>query len=260
MNWKLPDDNTEPVITARKHIASSHGNSEGISLPETCVIFEMSMAIPYIEKNFSVYTITEHIPGFITDHKCIGITENQNVCFVQGGFGAPAAVDTLETVLALGVKRVIVMGMCGGFSENIRVGDIIVPQMIFCEEGTSQHYLENAKTVCPDSALQKGLYSHFSKNFCVLEHPTVSMDAVYRQTLAKEEYWRQQGCAAVDMESSALLAVCQYYSIPAAVALICSDQHPLPNEVTHWNWGSDSFREIRRAFVRQGAAFVLQNF
>lgn len=99
VQWKIPNDNTGAVITAKKHIASSHGNSNGTQLPETCVIFEMDMAISFIEKCFSTETITEHIPGFITDQKCIRLTNNKDVCFLRGGYGAPAAVDTLETVL-----------------------------------------------------------------------------------------------------------------------------------------------------------------
>lgn len=260
MNWKLPNDNTEAVITAKKHIASSHGNSDVMQLPETCIIFEMGMAIPFMEEHFSTYTITEHIPGFITDQKCIGITENKRVCFVRGGYGAPAAVDTLETVLALGVKRVIVMGMCGGFSTDIHVGDVVVPHMILCEEGTSQHYLGNVEHVMADSTLQKALADYFSLHFNVLEHPTVSTDAVYRQTMAKEADWRSRNCVAVDMEASALLAVCQYYSVPAAAVLICSDRHPLPNEEKNWSWGNFDFKEKRKSFVQHGVLFVQKNF
>ena len=260
MDWKIPNDSTDAVITAEKHIASSHGNRSVPQLPETCIIFEMGMAVPFIEEQFSTYTITEHIPGFITDQKCIGITDNRNVCFVRGGYGAPAAVDTLETVLALGVKRIIVMGMCGGFSEEINVGDIVIPNRIFCEEGTSQHYLGNVESVTSNEVIQEALTNHFSQYFDILEFPTVSTDAVYRQTMAKEEAWRNQGCVAVDMESSALLSVCQYYSVPAAAALICSDRHPLPNEKKNWSWGNCNFSEKRKSFVKQGVLYVNNNF
>ncbi len=260
MNWKLPNDHTEAVITAQKHIASSHGGCDVTKLPETCVIFEMGMAIPFMEEHFQTYTIIQHLPGFITSQKCIGISGYENVCFIRGGYGAPAAVDTLETVLALGVKRVLVMGMCGGFSASIHVGDVVVPHTVFCEEGTSQHYLGNVETVMADRKLHKALVEHFSPNFNVLDAPTVSTDAVYRQTMAKEAAWRSRNCVAVDMEASALLAVCQYYSVPASAALICSDRHPLPDEVKNWSWGNSDFKEKRESFVRQGMLYVQRNF
>ncbi len=260
MNWKLPNDRTEPVITAQKHIASSHGGCDVTRLPETCIIFEMGMAIPFLEEHFQTYTILQRIPGFITNQKCIGISDHKNVCFVRGGYGAPAAVDTLQTVLALGVKRVLVMGMCGGFSADIHVGDVVVPHTVFCEEGTSQHYLGNVEKVMADRELHKSFVDHFSSNFTVLDAPTVSTDAVYRQTMAKEADWRSRSCVVVDMEASALLAVCQYYSVPASAALICSDRHPLPDEVKIWNWGDVDFKEKRESFVQQGVLYAQRNF
>lgn len=56
---------------------------------------------------------------------------------------------------------------------------------------------------------------------------TVTTDSFYRQTFAKEAYWREKGCVDVDMEASALLSVSRYYSMPAAAVLLCSDKHPL---------------------------------
>jgi len=260
MNWKLPNDATEAVITAKKHIASSHGNSGVASLPETCILFEMGMAIPFIEEQFATETIIEHIPGFITDQKCIRLAEKDSVCFVRGGYGAPAAVDTLETILALGVKRVIVMGMCGGFAEGIRVGDVVIPEKVFCEEGTSQHYLGNVESVTADAALQKAFAKHLANPFTVWKNASVSTDAVYRQTMAKEAAWRSKGCVAVDMETSALLSVCRYYSIPACAAWICSDRHSLPGEDKNWSWGSCNFKEARKNFVQQGILFAREHF
>ena len=51
-------------------------------------------------------------------------------------------MDTIETLAVLGVKRVVTVGMCGGFSEQVAVGDILVPDKAFVEEGTSLHYYE----------------------------------------------------------------------------------------------------------------------
>lgn len=259
MNWRLPNDHSEAVITAKKHIASSHGGAAPIRLPETCVIFEMGMAIPCLEKHFSTVTLAERLPGFITDGKCVAVDGSPGVCFAQGGYGAPAAADTLETVLALGVRRVLMLGMCGGFSADIHVGDVVIPNLVFCEEGTSQHYLGPVEQVSPDGVLYKALTDCFSRRFSVLESPMVSTDAVYRQTMDKEAYWRSKSCVAVDMEASALLAVCQYYSVPAAAALFCSDRHPMPDANDGWRWGIGNFKEMRETFVLEGVSYILKN-
>jgi len=44
--------------------------------------------------------------------------------------------------------------------------------------------------------------------------------------------------------------------VPSCAALICSDRHPLPNEVRSWNWGNVDFKEKRKEFIRQCVAFA----
>ena len=78
MKWTCLNDITKPIITAEKRIVEQSGNAIHKELPETCVIFEMGMALPFIEIEYSARTIYEKLP---------------DVCFVQGGYGAPAAVE-----------------------------------------------------------------------------------------------------------------------------------------------------------------------
>lgn len=258
MQWALPNDKSMAVITAEKHVKSGHGSSIICSLPKTCVIFEMGMAMGFIENNFETLELSNHLPCFLDNPKCIALNDNPNVCFTRGGYGAPAAVDTLETVRALGVKQVIVVGMCGGFAKNIDVGTVVIPNRIYSEEGTSQHYFEDITFVTPDKELFNKAESYFSGKFTITADATVTTDAVYRQTLAKEELWRKNGCVGVDMESSALLAVSKYYSIPAVSMLLCSDKHPINENDKPWDWGNTSFRETRENFVRESVLFALQ--
>lgn len=189
--------------------------------------------------------------------KCIIIKNNPKVCFTRGGYGAPAAVDTLETVRALGVRRIIVVGMCGGFADDVGVGDIIIPCKILSEEGTSHHYYENLEFIEPDNNLLNKAKSYFNDKFPITTKSTVTTDAVYRQTYAKEACWREKGCVGVDMESSALLSVSKYYSIPAVSILLGSDKHPLSEKNSQWEWGNISFKEVREKFVTHAVFFVL---
>ncbi len=258
MNWMLPNDRSMAVITAEKHVRSQHGSAINYSLPKICVIFEIGMAMGFIENNFETIALSEKLPCFLDNPKCIALKDNPNVCFTRGGYGAPAAVDTLETVIALGVKQVIVIGMCGGFAENIDVGTVIIPSKIYSEEGTSHHYFENISVATPDMALFNKAKSHFLNKFTLTTDPTVTTDGVYRQTLAKEALWRKNGCVGVDMEASALLAVSNYYSIPAVSILLCSDKHPITVDDKPWDWGDTSFKETRESFVRQSVMFALQ--
>lgn len=258
MKWTLSSDYSAPIITAEKHINSQHGSANICSLPQTCVIFEIGMALRFIESNFQTKTLFEKLPCFLEDSKCISINGNKKVCFTRGGYGAPAAVDTLETIRALGVKRIVIVGMCGSFAENINVSNVIVPKKVLCEEGTSFHYFENIEFAEPDAFLFNKAKSYFSDKFEVSTNFTVTSDAFYRQTFAKEVLWREKGCVGVDMESSALLSVSRYYSIPAVSILLCSDKHPISENDAEWNWGNTNFKGARENFIRQSVMFALQ--
>lgn len=256
MKWRLPEDNSSPIITAEKHIGSGHAIAESRLLPHTCVIFEIGIALRIIEESFETVTLYDRLPCFLDNPKCIAIKGNESVCFTRGGYGAPAATDTLETVRALGVKRIIVVGMCGGFSAALRVGDAVVPSKLLCEEGTSFHYYENIEYALPNAEMHEKTKAYFSKRFKVTDSAIVTSDSFYRQTYAKEAYWRSLGCVGVDMESSALLSVSRYYYMPAAAVLLCSDRHPLSEGGEEWQWGSVDFSKIKVAFVKTAVEFA----
>jgi purine-nucleoside phosphorylase len=258
MNWFYVNDNTLPIISAKKHVNSSHGNCNIEKLPDTCVIFEIGMALHHIESTYKTKTLIEKLPCFLENPKCIVIDGYDNVCFTRGGYGAPAAVDTLETIHALGVKKVVVIGMCGVFSNQVDVGDVIIPHKILSEEGTSHHYFANHKYSEPNKQLFENAVEFFKDEFNTLTDAIVTSDAVYRQTFLKEALWREEDCVAVDMESSALLAVSKYYDIPAVSILLASDKHPISDKDVDWSWGNNDFEMIRSKFVDKCVTFSLE--
>lgn len=257
MRWAFSEDNTPAVITAEKHVRSSHGSGDIRELPETCVIFELGIGLRFLKENFDTVTLYDRLPCFLDNPEGIAVKGHPDVCFTKGGYGCPAAVDTLETVRALGVKRILVVGMCGGFGKEIQVGDVVVPESILCEEGTSHHYFETVEFVRPEEAFFNQVREYFQGKFHTVVNSTVTTDSFYRQTFAKEAYWREKGCVGVDMEASALLSVSRYYSMTAAAVLLCSDKHPLSESESGWNWGNRDFNRIRKAYVRAAIMFAL---
>ncbi len=257
MKWRLPNDDTAPVITAQRMIKSSHGANTDIVLPETCVMFEIGMAMRYIEETRQADVLVEKLPCFLDSPKCISLCDYPSVCFTRGGYGAPAAVETLETLLALGVKRIIIAGMCGGFSQGIDVGNVIIPDKILSEEGTSRHYFTDHEYSYPDRSFFQQAVHCLEDASPVCTNATVTTDAVYRQTFVKEAMWRKMGCVGVDMESSALLSVCRFYDIPAVSILIVSDKHPISPDQGPWQWGKEDFSQTKRRFVDRVVDFAL---
>ena len=249
--WTYKEDDTPAVLTARDHVAGAHRGQGGLKLPNTAVLFYMGKAVEYLTTTRECTLLTEKLPRFL--YGCPVWALGEGVCFLDGGRGAPQAADTLETLAVLGVKRVFTVGMCGAFSQKAEVGEVIVPDRAFVEEGASLHYYERIESACPDGALFDCLRSiPGAKVF-----PIVTTDAVYRQTFFKERLWREKGAVGVDMETSALFSVGRYLGLQVASALMVSDRHPESPDAPRWQWHMTD--EMRRSLVDRALEAVLKD-
>lgn len=133
--WHLPSDHSKAVITAVEQIHSAHREC-CLRLPKTAIVFFMSKGTEYLLEHYDAIEMAEPFPRFL--NRCpIWEIKGVQLCFLDGGRGAPQAADTIETLAALGVRNIIAVGMFGAFDEKIHVGEIITPSKAFVEEGTS---------------------------------------------------------------------------------------------------------------------------
>ena len=249
--WFYKDDNTRPVISASEQVVSPHGRKENFTLPKTAVLLYMS-GLDFIKERYETELITERFPRFLNACPIYRIRDHQDICFLDGGRGAPQAADTVETLNALGVKNIISVGMIGGFSSLIQTGDMIIPPFAYSEEGTSLHYFENEASYKPDEALLQAA-SVFSSN--CKQYPIVTTDAVYRQTFHKEALWREKGAVGVDMETSAVFSVGGYLGLKTVAMLLVSDVHPQHEGEQKWSWKVT--KEMRKEVIYQAIDFAL---
>lgn len=251
MNWFFKEDNTEAILTAEAHIASMHVELKDLrAFPKTAILFYMHGGEEYLCQNCGGKLLMEKFPRFL--RACPVYALNEKVCFLDGGRGAPHAADTVETLAALGVKRIITVGMFGAFGESVEIGDIIVPERALIEEGLSHHYFDSPEYSYPDESLA----SRLSELTGAERAQIVSTDSVYRQTYFKERLWRERGAIGVDMETSAVFSVSNYLGISAATVLIASDKHPIDETaVKKWEWRMT--REMRYDFFERAVRAVL---
>ncbi len=247
--WKYKEDLTEPIITAQKHIASGHKKGCG-SLPQTAILFYMHSGVAYMKLKYKCRLLTKKFPRFLNACPIYRLKDDE-ICFLDGGRGAPQAADTLETLAALGVKNVVAVGMFGAFGAEVESGDIIVPNKAFSEEGTSLHYYESLNFAEPNAALLEKAQQAITDAKVL---PVVSTDAVYRQTFFKEALWREKGAVGVDMETSALYSVGKYLGLNVVSVLLASDKHPMTETDTGWRWTLTN--EARCRFFEQCVDFA----
>jgi len=249
--WCYSEDMSKPVISASEQITGCYGE-QLLQLPKTAVLFYMSSGVEYINKTYETILLSEKFPRFLNACPIYQI-KGSNFCFLDGGRGAPQAADTLETLAALGVRNILSAGMFGAFDTSVDTGDIVVPDRVFVEEGTSLHYYESIDYAEPDQSLfQLAVEKTNAKVY-----PLVSTDAVYRQTFFKEALWRKQGAVGVDMETSALFSVGKYRNVRVASILMASDRHPMNEKEIRWEWKMTQEMRIRLFEVALKVAFEI---
>jgi len=139
--------------------------------------------------------------------------------------GAPQAVMGMEKIIALGAKRVWVLGWCGSICPDLRIGDLLIPTGAASEEGTSLHYPIGEKKLGTDEELNRILEQTLERKGQAFFMGTVwTTDAPYRETTAKVERYKDRGFLAVDMEMSALMTLSIYRNVKLAGLLVVSDE------------------------------------
>lgn len=141
--------------------------------------------------------------------------------------GAPYGVMLLESLIAKGTQKIIVLGWCGALTPDLGIGDLILADSALADEGTSRHY----KVLDPDlpgsfadETLSDQLAAHMdASGIRVLRCPVWTTDAIYRETPGKVAWFRNKGAKAVEMECSALFAVAEFRKVAITALLIVSD-------------------------------------
>lgn len=141
----------------------------------------------------------------------------------KSSVGAPAAAMLMETLVASGIKRVILLGVAGSLSSECKIGDVVVPTWGIREEGTSYHYVPGNVKVKSSDSLVTEIRGHLGKGQ-FKEGGVWTVDAPYRETKGKIKKYSKQGVVAVDMESTALMAVAMCRKIQFAPVLVISDE------------------------------------
>ena len=136
---------------------------------------------------------------------------NHKFALFKIGVGAPLAVGDIEDMHALGVKKFFIFGNCGVLDGNIEDCSVIIPNKAFRDEGTSFHYMKVSESI----DLNKKYVAEFKEildnlGFSYTEGATWTTDAFYRETRDKVKHRREMGAITVEMEASALQAVCDF--------------------------------------------------
>ncbi len=154
----------------------------------------------------------------------VGTFKGAEVAVLHSFIGSSAATMMLEEMIAAGARHVVEVGECGGLPPKARVGDLVLADRAFVDEGTSAHYFEDAGQFAASRGLTDWVRRTLEREGTPYRIGGVwTTDAPYRETRSKLVRFRGQGAVCVNMESSALFAICQYRRIDIASLQVVSD-------------------------------------
>lgn len=135
---------------------------------------------------------------------------SKKFAFYKTYVGAPACVGTIEDTLSkIKTDKYILFGGAGCLNKEIVHGKIMIPTAAYRDEGTSYHYVAPADYIKIKNADIVKQFMEENELPYVLGK-TWTTDAFYRETKNNFEKHRADGCISVEMECSAVQAVCDF--------------------------------------------------
>ena len=175
------------------------------------VIFTFSHVIEkYVVENYNCEKAGELLMGhgstsvYILDH------HGKKYGFYRTWVGAPACVGTVEEIrTVLNTGKIIHFGGAGCLNKEIARGKVMIPTEAYRDEGTSYHYAPASDYIRIKNA--PAVEAFMKKNgMPYVAGKTWTTDAFYRETKDNFEKHKADGCISVEMEGSAVQAVCDF--------------------------------------------------
>ena len=124
----------------------------------------------------------------------------------------------------MGARKFIACGGAGVLDRSIAMGHLLVPTAAVRDEGTSYHYLPPAREVTPSASAVQAIETVLQRHkIDYLLTKTWTTDAIFRETRAKVEMRRAEGCLAVEMEAASMFAVAQFRKVTLGQILYGGD-------------------------------------
>ena len=181
------------------------------SFPEVTVscfskdLFDSVLSVFDAEKIAEIHTAVGLNPVYRVEYKGI------EFALFHSYVGEPLCVAQYEDLIAMGSKRLILLGNCGVLDKSIKDCGIIIPTAAIRDEGTSYHYAEPGDLITVNKKYRKEFREVLEEHgYPFVEGITWTTDACYRETKDKVKRRKEQGAICVEMECAGMQAVCDF--------------------------------------------------
>lgn len=158
-------------------------------------------------------------------------------------YGSPRIAAAVEQLHVVGVRRIIAVGLCGSLTPALPIGSVVVPTAAVRTDAVGLHYAPLNYPAHPDAHLMNRLLS--DRTLTPRPVLQLSTDALYRETHAFIDGWRELGVDTIDMEAAALFVVARTLGVKAVWTGVVSDQL-----IDGRHTGAVGAHDVREAAVR----------
>ena len=190
---------------------------------DVCILTFSSIIEEYVLNNYKCEKIGE-IKDAADTRSIYKINyKGKKIGFFKTYVGAPSCVGSIETSFeVIKTKKFILFGGAGCLDKEIAHGKVMVPNYAYRDEGTSYHYKEASDYI---DIKNHDVVSEFMKlnEIPYVEGKTWTTDAFFRETINNFEKRKSDGCISVEMECSAVQAVCDFRNLELYVFFTSGD-------------------------------------
>lgn len=199
------DDKSKAIINPKLN--------DNSPIVDACIVTFSHIIEKYVLEHYECQKIGEF--KFVT-----GITpiyqieyKDKKIAFYKTYVGSPACVGTIEDTLSvIRTNKYIVFGGAGCLDKEIAHGKIMIPSEAYRDEGTSYHYVEASDYIKIKNTNKVAEFMK-AKGYPYIIGKTWTTDSFYRETINNFEARKKDGCISVEMECSALQAMCDFRNL-----------------------------------------------
>ena len=154
-----------------------------------------------------------------------GTYKGEPVSVQATGMGCPSASIVTEELIQLGVKNLLRVGTCGGYSTELRLGDLIVATSATAQDGTVSSLTSGVPyaPVAHFDIIHAAHHAAESAGRRTFVGPIVSSDLFYDPTEDPAKLWSGLGVLAVEMEAAAIFTIAAMHAVRSGCLLTVSD-------------------------------------
>ena len=203
------DDNPQAVLMP------THEGLD-LKLPKKCIYAFLEEEIDRYAQEVGAECVGEFVSATKTYPVYVINYKGEEICLAQAPVGSAPAAQFMDWLIGYGVEQIISTGTCG----------VVAPS----------RYMEMQTEAI--SAIEQVLEQ---RGIPYEEVMTWTTDGFYRETAEKVAYRKEEGCAVVEMECSALAAVAQLRGVVWGELLFTADSLADLDNYDSRDWGSEAF-------------------